>query len=108
MANNYVQDGRIIDLVAPAAVASGEGALVGALFGIAISDLANGEEGPFGVAGVYSPKKKAATAMTLGAKAYWDNAAKEVTPTVGSNTLIGFCTKAALAADTTVEVLLAP
>ena len=40
---NYIQPGHTITLTAPAAVTSGSGLLVGAIFGIAAHDAASGE-----------------------------------------------------------------
>ena len=43
---NYFQPGHTITLTAPAAVTSGGGLLVGAIFGIAAHDAASGEPEP--------------------------------------------------------------
>ena len=45
-----------------------------------------------------------ALAMPQGSKVYFDNTAKNVTPTAGGNTLCGRVIEAALGADTTVLV----
>jgi predicted RecA/RadA family phage recombinase len=39
---NFIQNGDIITVAAPAAVASGDGVLVGTLFGIAVDDADSG------------------------------------------------------------------
>lgn len=70
---NFIQPGNVLTLAAPAAVASGAGALVGTVFGVASGTYASGEEGEFQVTGVFDLKKKASQAWTVGAAIYWDN-----------------------------------
>ncbi len=86
---NYVQPGNTITLTAPSAVASGDGLLVGSIFGIACADAASGEAVETALVGVYDFKKIASQAWAAGDKVYWDNTAKEATKTTTSNTLIG-------------------
>jgi predicted RecA/RadA family phage recombinase len=102
---NFVQKGATIDLVAPAAVASGAGALVGAVFGVAVYDIASGATGSFRIAGVLD-LAKAAGAVTQGALMYWDNTAKNVTTTSSANTKIGVATQAQASGDATCRVRL--
>lgn len=91
---NYVQPGNFITLTAPYAVASGDGLLVGAIFGVASSTAALGEAVETAVEGVYDLKKVASQAWAAGDKIYWDNTAKNTTKTLTSNTLIGVATEA--------------
>lgn len=86
---NYVQPGNAITLTAPYAVASGDGLLVGSIFGVASADAASGETVETAVVGVFDLKKTASQAWAAGDKVYWDNTAKETTKTTTSNTLIG-------------------
>ena len=102
---NYIQEGDRIALAAPYAVSSGGGALIGAVFGVAVTDLANAEVGTFALEGVYT-LPKATGAATLGAKAYWDNTNKNVTATSTSNTLVGVFVAAYASGDTTANVRL--
>jgi predicted RecA/RadA family phage recombinase len=102
---NYIQEGDRIALAAPYAVSSGGGALIGAVFGVAVTDLANAEVGTFVLDGVFT-LPKATGAATLGAKAYWDNTNKNITATVGSNTLVGVFVAAYASGDTTANVRL--
>lgn len=102
---NSIQDGKILALAAPYAVASGGGALIGSIFGVAVTALANTEVGSFQLEGVYT-LPKATGAATLGAKAYWDNTNKNVTATSTSNTLIGVFVAAYASGDTTANVRL--
>lgn len=91
---NYVQDGGTINVAAPYAVASGGGALVGVLFGVAQSAAASGAEVPLVVTGVFTLPKAASQAWTVGARVYWDNTNKVCTTTASGNTLIGIATRA--------------
>ena len=109
---NYIQEGDTLPFAAPYAVASGGGALIGAVFGVALTDLANAEVGNFALEGVFT-LPKATGAATLGAKAYWDNTNKNVTATASGHTLIGVFvpvsqaqTAAYASGDTTANVRL--
>ena len=86
---NYVQPGNTITLTAPYAVASGDGLLVGSIFGVAAGTAAIGEAVEAALTGIYDLKKVASQAWAAGDKVYWDNTAKEATKTTTSNTLIG-------------------
>ena len=86
---NYIQPGKTISLVAPYAVTSGDGLLVGAIFGIASGNAANGESIEVDLVGVFDLKKTASQSWTVGDKVYWDNTTREVTKTGTGNTLIG-------------------
>ncbi len=91
---NFVAVGNILTLPAPAALTSGQGALIGSIFGVAQKDASNGEDVAILVTGVFELPKAASQAWTVGAKVYWDNAAKNTTTTVSGNTLIGVAVKA--------------
>ncbi len=89
---NYVQPGNTITLTAPYAVTSGDGLLVGSIFGVAAGTAALGDPVETAVVGVYDLKKVASQAWAVGDKIYWDNTAKNTTKTLTSNTLIGVAT----------------
>ena len=91
---NFVAVGNILTLPAPAALTSGQGALIGSIFGVAQKDAANGEDVAILVTGVFELPKAPSQAWTVGAKVYWDNTAKNTTTTVAGNTLIGVAVKA--------------
>ena len=91
---NYVQPGNTITLTAPYAVASGDGLLVGSIFGISAGAAALGEPVETALVGIFDITKVGSQAWTIGAKVYWDNTAKVCTTTVGTNTLIGVAVKA--------------
>jgi predicted RecA/RadA family phage recombinase len=105
---NYIQEGESLNLIAPYAVSSGGGAIVGSIFGVASTDLANGEEGVFQLQGVYHLAKSTAASSggSQGAKAYFIASTKLVTAVASSNTLIGVFTATCADADTTAQVRL--
>jgi predicted RecA/RadA family phage recombinase len=86
---NYVQPGNVVTLAAPYAVASGDGLLVNAIFGVAAAAAGIGEPVEVALTGVFDLKKVGSQAWAAGDKVYWDNAAKEATKTATANTLIG-------------------
>ncbi|MFG1290632.1 DUF2190 family protein [Xanthobacter versatilis] len=86
---NFVRNGNSIPVTATAALASGQGVLTGALFGVASTAAAIGETVELAVVGVFDLPKTSAQAWVQGAKVYWDAANSLVTTTVGSNVLIG-------------------
>ena len=91
---NYVQPGNTITLTARYAVTSGDGLLVGSIFGVAAGTAALGEPVEAALVGVYDLKKVASQAWVAGDKIYWDNTAKQTTKTLTSNTLFGVATEA--------------
>jgi predicted RecA/RadA family phage recombinase len=105
MAKNYIQPGRTVTFTAPYQRNSGEGALIGAIFGVALQTVANAARGEFAIEGVWDITKTAAQVFAEGALVYWDNAAKSVT-SVNTNTRIGVATVAAAGGDATARVRL--
>ena len=86
---NYVQPGNTITLAAPYALASGDGLLIGTIFGVASATAALGEAVETNLVGIFDLNKVASQAWSVGDKVYWDNTAKEVTKTSTGNTLVG-------------------
>lgn len=105
---NYVQKGETLTLVAPYAISSGGGALVGSIFGVAAADVAGGAEGEFQVEGVFDLGRETGggTAWSVGDLVYWDNTNKRTTKTSTGNKLIGVAVKAAADGDATGRVRL--
>ena len=113
---NYVDPGITITVAAPYNVASGAGCKVGVGFGVAAVTALSGASVDLTVFGVFDLVKDAST-FTDGAVAYWDDTAKAVTSTVGSNLKIGIVNLAmpdgstilgALTGDATVRVRIFP
>lgn len=88
---NWVQGGDIINVVSPYALASGEGCLVGSMFGVAVDTVVITTAVNVCTAGVFDLAKTATQAWTVGAKIYWDNATRRCTTAAaaGANALIG-------------------
>ena len=91
---NFVQPGANLTLAAPYDRLSGEGALIGSIFGVASNDVDSGDDGVFVTEGVFDLAKTASQAWTVGVKVYWDNTNKVCTNTASGNTLIGTATAA--------------
>lgn len=102
---NYVQPGDVITLAAPYDRTSGQGALVGSIFGVATTDVSSGSNAEFAVKGVFTLPKAAVT-ITQGEAAYWDDTNKVVTDVDTSNTHIGTFIEAAASGVSTVNVRL--
>ena len=101
---NYVAPGDAVAVTAPAAVLSGAPVLIGSLFGVASNDAASGAEVVITTTGVYDLPKTTSQAWTAGALLYWSGTA--VTNVASTNKLIGFATRAELAAATVGRVRL--
>ena len=86
---NFIQPGNTITLIAPAAVTSGSGVLVGAIFGVAAHDAASGEPLETVTTGVFDLNKVGSQAWAAGDKVYWDNTNKRATKIATDNTLVG-------------------
>ena len=86
---NYVDDGATVTVAAPYAVASGAGALLGTLFGVAQAAAANAATVVLVTRGIFYLPKAASQAWTVGAAIYWDDTNKVCTTTATGNTLIG-------------------
>lgn len=85
---NFIHPGNILTFTAVDAVASGQGVLQGALFGVATTNANAGEDFEAQVVGVFELPKTGG-AITKGAKVYWSSAENAVTGTATGSTLIG-------------------
>jgi predicted RecA/RadA family phage recombinase len=91
---NYFQPGKTLTLTAPYAVTSGDGLLVGSIFGVAAGDAASGATIEAALTGVFDLTKIGSQAWTVGAKVYWDDTNKRCTTVATDNTLIGVAVEA--------------
>ena len=105
---NFVQPGRALAVVTPSGgLVSGQGVLIGNLFGVAAYTAAASAEVEIVVEGVFTlPKPTSAISFAQGDKVYWDNTAMDCTSTSTSNKWIGVATDAASASAATVNVRL--
>lgn len=107
----FVKQGDTLTVTSPAGgTLSGVPVLIGAaLFGIAVTDSAAGDDIEIKRTGLYTDMPKAAgAAWAQGDILYWDNTAKAFTKTVASNTRVGVAAQPALSADTVGVVLVGP
>lgn len=73
---NFVQPGNNLTVAAPYAVDSGQGVLIGQIFGIAAGDAENGAQVDIATVGVFDIAKQAADVFTVGAPVYFDTTSK--------------------------------
>ena len=107
MATNYVQPGHTLDLAPGAAVAAGIGYLFGAgLFGIALTDAANGVVSAFLTEGVVTINKTSALAIAVGDRLFWDATNKVVNKTSTAQQCVGVAVEAAGNPSSTVKMKL--
>jgi len=106
MATNYVQEGKALNYTPSGAdVASGDFLLIGAIGGVAKTDIADGKTGAAHVSGVFSVVK-ASGAVTQGQKLYWNTSNSNLTTTASGNTIVGVAAEAAASGDANVKILL--
>lgn len=103
---NFVQAGHNLSVVATAALQSGDGVLMGDLFGISQGDAEIGESVVIVRKGVFELTKLEAQAWTVGAKVYWDDGNARCTSVAAGNKLIGCAVEAAANPSTLGKVLL--
>lgn len=104
-----IQEGDKLELTAPYAVNSGDGLLVGSLFGVAAFTAANGEQVTAHTRGVFELPKLSTDVVAAGDVLHWDNTNKRLTKTsVTGMYAVGKATKAAGNGVTTVEILIDP
>jgi len=108
VSTTFIQRGGSIDYTPVAAVSAGDVVVQGDLVGVAKLDIAAGKLGALAVTGVFDfPKATtSASAITAGAKLYWDASGEVVTTTADSNKTVGYAIAAAGATSATVDVKL--
>lgn len=103
---NYHSMGNLLTVPAPADVQSGDGVIVGSIFGIASNTVEAGENVALAVVGVFTLPKVAADAFGVGEVVYFDASEGLVTETATDNTAIGVAIAAAGAGTANVNVRL--
>ena len=103
----FIQPGNVISVTAPAGgVASGDGVIVGSLFGIAACDALAGESVEIATTGVFDLNKDSATVLSQGDRVAWDDSAMEIALPGAGLYPVGMATVAAGDGATTVTVRL--
>lgn len=100
---NFVAVGDRLTVTAPADIVSGEGILVGTLFGVAEGAAANGAEVVLKLAGVFDLPKAPSEEWTVGTAVHWDAAEGRCTTVATGNRLIGAAVRAV--GDTPLEII---
>lgn len=104
---NYIQEGRMITLAAPTGgVTSGDGVVIGALFGVASKTAAEGETVTIATEGVFDLPKLASAVIAAGDAVAWDDTAKEINVPATGRYPIGIAIEAAGNGASTVRVRL--
>lgn len=106
MADNFLQEGNVVELLAPADKLAGEGVQVGELFGVALSDALSGAAVQVKRTGVFSITKLTTDVVTQGAPLYWDDGNDRLTITASTHKLVGTARAAAGNGITVVECIL--
>lgn len=110
--NNFKQKGDVITYAnsSGSAILSGSVVVVGALLGVAVADIADGESGAVRISGVCSLPKSTSTAVSAGDALDYDVSAEQLDAigTPASGDLVGCCVAVADASesDSEVDVLL--
>jgi predicted RecA/RadA family phage recombinase len=108
MATNLVQEGDVLDLIAPSGgVVSGSGYVIGSLYVVALTAAAASAAFRGAWEGVFLMNKNAAgsgKAFTAGEAVFWDDTNKRWDKTATGFYQIGVVVEAALTTDTTCKV----
>lgn len=113
MYSMYQNYGHLVDYTPSADVAVGTVVVQGQLVGVAVAPLPAGRKNSIAVKGVFDFPKATGTgtAITAGAKVYWDATNKVVTTAAGTggvNVYVGKVVLAAADGDALVRAILAP
>lgn len=103
---NFIQNGEVITVTAPADVSSGDMVVVGSIHGVAQADALSGDPVELVRRGVFTLPKVSAQAWTQGAKIYWHPTNENATTTASGAVLVGVATEAAANPSDTGTVLL--
>jgi predicted RecA/RadA family phage recombinase len=104
---NFIQNGDVITIpAAPYARTSGQGVLMGSLFGICTSDAAAGASVEVVNEGICDVTALTTDVGTVGTKMYWDDTNKRLTVTAAGSVLVGVLVAAKAGTDTTARVYL--
>lgn len=104
---NFVHHGDVVPVFAPYDLATGDGCLVGLLFGVAVGPKTAGQPIELMTEGVFDLTAVSADVGTEGFNAYWDNTARKVTASA-AGFFIGKFTQTKGAGQTTARVTLVP
>jgi len=99
---NFIKSGETITVAAPYALSSGDGCLVGSLFGVASADALLAADVEIVTEGEFDIKKTSALAISAGDVLYWDDVTKVLNKTT-SGVSVAVATLGALNPSATVR-----
>jgi predicted RecA/RadA family phage recombinase len=103
----YIAPGKSITVTAPAGgVLSGQGVLIGTLFGIAQFDAVAGADVEILTEGVVEIGKTSALQIDVGDRVFWDATNKVVNKTAAAQVCVGVAVSAAANPSSTVRIRL--
>src|SRR5512134_1508031 len=103
----YVQPGKSLTVTTPAGgVLSGQGVLIGILFGIAQYDAVEGAEVEILTQGVVEIPKTSALPIDVGDRLFWDGTNKVVNKTATAQLCVGVAVSAAANPSSTLRIKL--
>lgn len=103
----FIQEGKHINVTVAADVEAGSPALYGSIFGVHMNKAVTGESCPLVTEGVVEVVKDTST-VAFGATLYWDDTAKKLTTTVGTNKKVAVAVEAAATGVALVKAKLIP
>ena len=104
---NFVQPGNTISVIAPpGGVTSGDGVLIGNIFGVAGADAPAGTSVGLVTVGVFDLPKLGTETIDQGQRVYWDAANAHITEASTDNYPVGIASEAAGNGTTSVRVRL--
>lgn len=106
MSKNYIQEGRYLEVTAPATVTSGDLVKVGQIFGVAQHDAASGAEVQIATQGVHELPAASAVVIAIGDALYWDVADGNFNKSATGNHFLGVAVGASGNGVTTVAIRL--
>ncbi len=107
MAKNYIQPGHTITVAAPTGgVLSGDGLLIGTLFGVAQYDAVEGADVEILTEGVIEIAKTSALQIGVGDRLFWDATNRVVNKTATAQVCVGVAVSAAANPSATVKIKL--
>jgi predicted RecA/RadA family phage recombinase len=86
---NFVQPANVVDVIAPRDVKSGDGFVLGKLFGIATTDAKSGKPVPAMIEGAVELEKTTGVTPTEGGAINFDETTQKIVATGGK--VIGIC-----------------
>ena len=103
-----VQTGDSIDYTPVVDVPAGTVIDLGTFVGCALVDIPANIQGALEIEGIFDFVKSTSEAIGFGVACQWDDTLKRATASGAYQANIGYCVKAALAADTVVRIKLVP